>query len=559
MDAVRSREVRLRALLDAGVLLSSDLSLDSVLQRVVKLATELTGARYGALGVIDQSGTQLERFITHGVSAESEAAIGPPPRGRGILGALISEASPLRLHELSEDPRSVGFPPGHPPMHTFLGVPVVLRGVAYGNLYLTEKAGGEDFSEEDEELLTLLATQAAVAVENARLYEAATRWSRQLQSLNEVGNALATETDLDALLDLLARRLRELLDARLVVVLVPAGLDELRFIAAAGEGSGELVGETLPLSGSKSGRVFERRRSERVDSVIDDPEVNQELTRRLSARTGLWVPLVAQQRVIGIIEVHDKLGAPSARFSDDDLRLAETFAARAAVAVDLSQRVARDALRRIVAAQELERRRFARELHDETGQALTSILLGLKTLEEAPPSTASQTALAELRELVVTALQDVRRLAVELRPKLLDDFGLVPALERLAETFAEQTGTEVVFRSILRDERLPAEIETALYRVVQEALTNVIKHAHATRVSVLLTRKDSRVAAVIEDDGAGFDPSAAGRDRLGLVGMRERLALLDGKIEIESSEGVGTTIVAEVPLRASDLREESAE
>jgi two-component system, NarL family, sensor histidine kinase DevS len=558
VDAVGSREARLRALLDAGVLLSSDLSLDSLLQRLVKLAADLTGARYGALGVIDASGTQLERFITYGVSAETKTAIGPLPRGRGILGVLIAEASPLRLHELSDDPRSVGFPPGHPEMHSFLGVPVMLRGLAYGNLYLTEKAGGEDFTEEDEELLALLAAQAAVAVENARLYEAATRWSRQLQSLNEVGNALATETELDALLDLVARRLRELLDARLVVVLVPSDLDELRFIAAAGEGSDKLVGRTLPLSGSKSGRVFERRRSERVDSVIDDPEVNQELTRRLGARTGLWVPLVAQQRVIGVLEVHDKLGASGGRFSDDDLRLAETFSARAAVAVDLSQRVARDALRRIVAAQELERRRFARELHDETGQALTSILLGLKSLDEALPNPSAQAALAELRELVVNALQDVRRLAVELRPKVLDDFGLVPALERLAETFAEQTGIEVAFRSILRGERLPTEIETALYRVVQEALTNVVKHARATRVSVLLTRKDSKVAAVIEDDGAGFDPSAAGQHRLGLVGMRERLALLDGKIEIESSEGVGTSIVAEVPLRGSDIREEPA-
>src|SRR5262249_13204892 len=152
------------------------------------------------------------------------------------------------------------------------------------------------------------------------LYEAATRWSRQLQSLNEVGNALANETGLEALLDLIARRLRELLDARLVVVLLPSGEDDLGVAAAAGEGGAELVGTSLPRATSKSGRVLERRRSERVDSVLDDPEVNQELTRKLAARTGLWVPLVARQRVIGVIEAHDKLGASAARFSDDDLR-----------------------------------------------------------------------------------------------------------------------------------------------------------------------------------------------------------------------------------------------
>ncbi len=549
MEAVDVSKSRLRAVFEAGVAVTSELTLDAVLQRLVEVAAELTGARYAALGVIDRSGSQLERFITHGVDAETHAAIGTLPRGRGILGVLIREATPLRLHDLTEDPRSVGFPPGHPPMRAFLGVPILLRGVAYGNLYLTEKADGDNFTEDDQELVTLLAAQAAVAIENARLYEASTRWSRQLQSLNEVGNALATETDLMSLLDMVARRLRELVDARLVAVLLPAGEDELRIVAAAGERAGRLVGETVARSASKSGRVLERRRSERLDSVIEDPEVDQELMRRLAARSGLWVPLVARERLIGVLQVHDTLGSADARFADDDLRLAETFAARAAVAVDLSERVARDALQRVVAAQELERRRLSRELHDETGQALTSILLGLKPLEEALANHPSRAALAELRELVVTALQDVRRLAVELRPKVLDDFGLVPALERLSETFAEQTGIRVEFSSAIPVDRLPSEVETALYRVVQESLTNIAKHSHADRVSILLTRKQSSVAAVIEDNGDGFDAGSTQEEGFGLVGMRERLALMDGTLQIESSEGSGTTVVAEVPLR----------
>ena len=547
MGAVSSNENRMRALVETGVAITSELSLDALLQRIVEASAELTGARYAALGVIDRTGSELERFLTTGIDAETQAAIGELPRGRGILGVLISEEAPLRLHDLSEDRRAVGFPPHHPPMRTFLGVPIHLRGVAYGNLYLTEKADGEDFTEEDQELVELLASQAAVAIENARLYEAATAWSKQLESLNEVGNALATETDLDLLLDLVARRLRELLDARLVTVLLPLGTDELRFAAVAGDRA-ELAGTTITRSTSKSGRVLERGRSQRVDSVVDDPDVDREAMRMMGARTGLWVPLLVRGRPIGVLAAHDKLGG-DIRFTDNDLRLAETFATRAALAVDLSERIARDSLRRVVDAQELERRRLARELHDETGQALTSILLGLKALEEGMGDADSRAAAEELRGLVVSTLQDVRRLAVELRPSALDDFGLVAALERLTDSFSQQTGIAVDFQTALAEERLPEEVETALYRIVQESLTNVVKHARARRVSILLARRDGAVKAVVEDDGQGFD-SAGGVDHgFGLVGMRERLALLGGRLEVESGRDAGTTIAVEVPVK----------
>jgi signal transduction histidine kinase len=544
VESATPSEPRLRALLEAGMALASELSLDSLLQRLTELAARLTGARYAALGVIDASGLRLERFITHGIDDEVRAAIGDPPQGRGILGALITDARPLRLHAIGDDPRSIGFPPSHPPMSTFLGVPVLLRGVTYGNLYLTEKEGGVDFTDADEELVGLLAAQAAIAIENARLYESATRWSRQLESLIEVSGALARETDVDRLLELVAQRLRELLEARLVTVMLPAGTSELRFVTVAGEGGEGLLGQTVGRHESKAGRVLQRRRSERVDSVLDDPEIDRTLSRQIGARTGLWVPLLAQDRPIGVIAVHDKLGPPDARFTDDDTRLAETFAARAAVAVDLSERVARDALRRIVAAQELERQRLARELHDETGQALTSILLGLKQLESA----GSPESVAALRELVVATLQDVRRLAVELRPKVLDDFGLVPALERLTQGFAEHTGIAVDLEASSITERLPKEVETAIYRIVQESLTNVVKHARAERVSVLLTRADGRIKAVIEDDGTGFDPAAPDGGGVGLVGMRERIELLDGTLTVESSATSGTTVAVEVPV-----------
>jgi signal transduction histidine kinase len=537
---------RLRVLVNTGIAINSELSLDGVLERIVEAAASVTDAQYAALGVIDRAGTGLERFVTHGMTNEVEQQIGDPPHGRGILGVLIRDASNLRLHNLAEHPRSVGFPPDHPPMHTFLGVPILLRGVAYGNLYLTEKNGGGDFTDEDEELVSLLASQAAVAVENARLYESATSWSQQLESLNEIGGALVGELELGPLLDLVTSRLRELIGARLVAIALPTG-NSLRIAAADGEGAADLEAISSLEHDSKTGRVLERGRSERIDSLLEDPEVNQDIARRLGASTGLYVPLLARERPIGVLVAHDKMG-PDPRFSSADLRLAEQFANRAAIAVDLSRRVARDALRRVVSGQELERRRLARELHDETGQALTSILLGLRAVEEAANPDQMRTAASHLRELVVGTLQDVRRLAVQLRPKALDDFGLVAAVERLVQTFSEATAIRVDLEAQLGNERLPPEVETTLYRIVQEALTNIVKHAGASRVSILLVRSSGSATVVIEDDGHGFDPAELREDGMGIIGMRERVELHEGRLTVESTPGSGATLAAEVPL-----------
>jgi signal transduction histidine kinase len=538
---------KLRRLVEAGIALSSELSLDALLQRVVGLAAELTDARYAALGVIDRSGQGLESFYTTGIDVETREAIGELPRGRGLLGALIRDVTALRLHDIADDPRSVGFPRNHPPMRTFLGVPIVLRNVAYGNLYLTEKAGGLDFTTEDQELTQLLAAQAAVAIENARLYESSTRWLRQLEGLSEIGAALASEVELEPLLDLVARRMQELVGARLVLIALPNAHGVLAVTAAAGRD--DVIGMQLDPSASKVGRVLERGRTERVDAVVDDPEVDQRAARALGITSALYLPLTVRGTPTGVVAVHDKLGA-DARFDEGDVRLAESLVARAAIAVDLSERVSRDALRRVVEAQELERARLARELHDETGQALTSILLGLKHLDEAVETDEARQATAAIRELVASTLQDVRRLAVELRPSALDDFGLVPAVERLASNLSEQSELVVDLEARLGAERLPPEAETALYRIVQEALTNVVKHAGARRVSITLVRKEGAAVVVIEDDGRGFDPEGVRSGALGFVGMRERVELVGGRLTVESSPGAGTTLVAEVRVAA---------
>ena len=540
----QTEDGRLRALLDAGIAVSSELSIDTVLQRIVEAAAELTGAAYAALGVIDQRGSGVEKFVVTGLDEATVEAIGPPPRGRGILGVLIRDAKPLRLADLGSHPESVGFPPHHPPMRTFLGVPILLRGVAYGNLYLTEKAGGEEFTGEDQEIVQLLAAQAAVAIENARLYESTSRWLAQLESLTEVGNALSTEIELPRLLELIVGRLRDLIDARIVFLAMPRSNGETVIETAAGDEADQYVGVTLAPGSSKTARVLERRRSERVDSVIDDPEVDQSVVRRIQARSGLWVPLILRDRAIGVLVAHDK-NVADWRFGDDDVRIAEIFAQRAALAIDLSQRVASDALRRVVAGQELERKRLARELHDQTGQALTSILLGLRSIEASSKEEPElREAVLALREIVVDTLQDVRRLAVELRPKALDDFGLVPALERLAETFAEQTEVDVHLQAALGEDRLPAEIETALYRIVQEALTNVVKHAHAGRAEVRASVADGLLRVEVRDDGlGGADPEGHG-----LVGMADRVTALGGRLDIESPADGGTLLAATLPV-----------
>jgi signal transduction histidine kinase len=544
LASVDTEAGRLRRLLESGIALTSELSLEALLRKVIETAVELTGAQYGALGVIDRSGTGLEQFITVGIDAELQASIGDLPHGRGILGVLIRDRETLRLRDLTDDPRSVGFPPGHPPMETFLGVPIALRGTAFGNLYLTEKEGGEEFTIGDEEIVRLLAAQAAVAIENARLYESSRQWSRQLESLNEVSEALAGETDLTQVFELAASRLRELVDARVVMIQRPAP-DGVSLVveAASGEGADRLLGLKLDALRSKSGRTLERRRSERIDSLIDDPEVDQSAPRLVEASAALYVPLIVRDQAVGVVVAYDKIGA-SPRFADADMRIAQAFANRAAVAIELSERVGRRAVRSLLEGQELERKRFARELHDETGQALASILLGLKALERE----LGEEPLAVIRDLVGSALGDIRRLTVELRPPALDDFGLAAALERLASVVAERSGLDVDVNVGVPAGTLSPEHETAIYRIVQEALTNVVKHASARSISIVVATAGGMVRTVIEDDGAGFAPGAVREGALGLAGMRERAQLLGGRFEVDSSPDSGTTLVAEIPV-----------
>jgi signal transduction histidine kinase len=543
-----ARDTRLRDLVDAGIGLSSELTLDAVLQRLADAARHLIGARYAAVGVLDEAGEHLEEFVTSGIDADARAEIGDLPSGRGILGVLISEPRPLRLSKLSDDPRSSGFPAKHPPMASFLGVPVLIRGAAFGSLYLTEKVGANCFSDADEEVATLLAAQAAVAVENARLYEASRRWNEHLEALGELGDAITRQLSLEELLPLACSRLRDLVGAGMVSVMMPDEKGLLRTSARVGKGAEALaaVRSTRGVTRSKNAQVFARGRLERVDSMLDDPEVDQDVARRANLRCGLYVPLLMGDSVLGVLSALNKENGDN-RFSDTDVRLAESFATRLSAAIELTARVERDSMSRVVRAQEGERRRLARELHDETGQAVTSIILGIGLVEAATTLEDVREACSGLRDLASRALDDVRRIAFELRPRALDDHGLGPAIDRLAEYLKDRAELNVDVEVRL-DGRLDAETESAVYRVVQEALTNVVKHANSHAVSVLVTRQGTDVVALVEDDGDGFNPSSVVGEHMGLTAMQERVSLLGGTVTVESRPGSGTLVQARLPL-----------
>jgi signal transduction histidine kinase len=540
------QEVRLRQLIDAGVEVGGEASLDDALQRTVEVAARLVAARYGALGILDRSGSHLERLITTGIDDATRARIGVLPSDHGLLRVLLRDARPVRVADVTKERQFLGLPPGHPPMRSFLGVPIFVRGVVYGDLYLAEKDGGE-FTEQDQEIVTLLAAQIAITIEKMQIHEGAIHWIRQLEALYDLTHSVLEARDVPRLLKLIAYRLREMIDAGGVLIALPAASGGLRVAAADGEGVANLVGYVIPPE-SKHARVFARGKSERIDSLLADPEVNQVVAHRVGGVTALIVPLIFQEKAIGVVSVFNKNG-PDPHFTDHDLRLAEAFGDRAALAIHLSERVARETVDAILKAQEAERSRIARELHDEMGSALTAVLLGLAAIDGAPALPAARQASNALRETARSALESVGRMAFALRPSALDEFGLVPALAALGRGLEEQGGPKVVCEIDLPvGLRLSADLETALFRITQEALTNVVKHADAKSARIILTRRERSVLLVVEDDGRGFSPVQSTSGGFGLVGIRERVTSVQGALDIESKCGAGTRLSIEIPL-----------
>ena len=428
-------EERLRLLIDVGRGLLSQLDPESVLDEVLETAREMTGARYAALGILDGERRELERFVTRGIDAETHRAIGDLPRGRGILGVLIDHPQPLRIARVGDHPKSYGFPPGHPPMASFLGVPMVVRGQVWGNLYLTEKAGGEQFDAVDEESVVILAAWAAIAIENARLYEAVAarrdeleQSSRRLEAARAIAVAVGAEMELETVLELIAKRGRALVEARSLVILLRDG-EDLVVAASAGE-TERATGARVPIGASTTGQVLESRSVQRISDVGAHLRISAAQLGVTGAQTALLVPLVYRGRGLGVLAAFDR-GSDAAGFSEDDETTLRAFAASAATAVALAQTVQHERLRHSLDAAEAERRRWARELHDETLQGLG----GLRVILSSALRRVQEEEIAELlREgvgQVEREIENLRAIITELRPAALDELGLVPAVEAL--------------------------------------------------------------------------------------------------------------------------------
>jgi len=553
---------RLNRLIEVGQSLVSRLDFEGVLDLVLEAARDLTGARYAALGILDERKRELERFLTLGIDDATHAAIGDLPRGHGVLGKLIERAEPLRLPNVSAHPDSYGFPEGHPPMKAFLGVPIVIRGEAWGNLYLTEKENEEDFDESDEAAAVVLADWTAVAIENARLYEglarrrdeverqrdAATRSVRALAVMTDIARSVGGETDIDRILELIVNRGRALVDARALLILLADG-DELVVATTAGELDAELHGARIPLEGTLPGRVLETGRAERLAGVSS---VGSELNGLgVSAEASMLVPLMFRGSSSGVLAALDRV-VDGPGFGPEDERLLRSFAASAATAVATAQSVEAERLRHSLEAAENERKRWARELHDETLQALGGLrMLHSAALRADASGTELRSVLDEATKLIDVEIDNLSGLIAELRPAALDEIGLAPALRTLAERKGREGDLEIDVLVRLRDgddARLPSETENTLYRLVQEALNNVAKHAGASRAEALVEWSDDIVKVTVRDDGCGFDPATA-NGGFGLTGMRERVMLAGGELQIDAAPGSGTIVAATIPLR----------
>jgi signal transduction histidine kinase len=505
---------------------------------------------------------RIMSFITTGLDDAQRRLLGAAPTGRGVLGVLIDEARPLRLRDIANDPRSAGFPPNHPPMRSFLGVPVAGRGEVYGNLYLTEAAGGV-FTDEDERVVTLLAGMAAVAIENSRLYQDSKVQTEQARHSAEtraslLGAAAAVLNEQDALeaMRLVAREAVRLLRVRLVAVAVPdefAGV--IRYEVAEGLAADSFDISPVPLVDSFAGSVMLAGVAIHVDGRETSGIGTFASARRLDGHDVIAQPVLVADEPAAVLLAADRDDGES--FGSDDEELLAVLATFAAIAIRTSRWLAREraraealarlrqtqadaesereALGRVLETQERERRRIAQDLHDRTAGGLTSVLFSLRRIERDVDE-AQREQLAEARAGVAAAIEDVRDLIADLRPKVLDDFGLGPALERLCETTRRRSGLAV--RPELGEslDGLPPDVATATYRIVQEALSNVVRHAGATAAVVSAAIVEGRLVVSVEDDGCGFGPGTLG---YGIEGMIERARMVAGRVDLESPEGGG--------------------
>ena len=528
----------LRQLLDAVLTVGSDLDLHAMLHRIVEAAASLVDARYGALGVLDESGDRLADFITVGIDDEARARIGNLPKGLGLLGSLITTATPLRMADLGEHPDSVGFPPNHPPMRSFLGVPIRVRDVVFGNLYLTDKTTSEVFTDIDEELVLGLAAAAGVAIDNARLFGRTRRREATIAGIQEVASALLSGSDSRSSLQLVARHARELAAADVsAIALADASGDRMVVEITDGPDSDVLAGESFGRAGSLSGTVLDSGEPLVLEDAARDGRARQRGLRDGSVGPVLFVPLYQQGRAFGTLSVARSAGSPP--FGPAELETVMSFAAQAAVVLEHERgRQERQRLA-LVADQE----RIGRDLHDTVIQRLFAVGLSLQgavRLVDQP----------EARRRIDSAVEELDVTVRHIRTVIFD----VEAAH--AQGASLRTATLQILREAGRvltfepratfegpiDAAVPDEIADDVLATLREALANVARHAAANNVEVALAVSGGELRLSVVDDGVGL-PDDVARGGRGLGNMRTRAERWGGALDYGTSAGGGGCVL----------------
>jgi signal transduction histidine kinase len=532
--------LRVRALLQAVMATSSHLELSEVLRSIAETAAELSGATYSALGVLDAEGVRLSDFITVGIDDAQREIIGHPPRGLGVLGLLITEPQAVRLADLSEHPVSFGFPPGHPPMKTFLGVPIRVRDVVYGNLYLTEKRGGGEFTESDEEIVLALASAAGLAVQNARLYQRAKRREEWLAEASAItSRLLGGATDSDVLPDVVAAA-RRLGEAHIAVLALPDRDGRLRIEAADGVSADVVLGDVLPPDGMTA-TVMRDATSVVVADGRVDPRVRRSALQEAGYGPTIYVPLGTAGNVLGTLVVARRAG--SQLFDAEVLPVVESFAGQAAIALHLGAAAADREQLAVLG----DRDRIARDLHDlviqrlfATGMALEGALRGMEPPEKADRVRRAVDDLDSTIKEIRTAI-----FALQVRPQEEKE-SLRSAVLSICSAGKATLGfePEVTFRGPV-DALVPPEIAASLLAVLREGLSNAARHASATAVTVTVSADPDRVSLVVADNGKGL--AADGR-RSGLANLAVRAGELNGDFRAETQPAGGTELSWQVPI-----------
>lgn len=546
VQRVRATQNRVHTLLEAVLAIGSDLDLDVVLHQIVESAVQLVDCRYGALGVVDDEGG-IEQFITLGIDEETIRRIGHYPRGEGILGLLIRDPRPLRLPVLSEHPDSVGFPPGHPPMTTFLGTPVQVRDRVFGNLYLTEKNDGREFDADDEAVLRTLGTAAGVAIDNARLYDDARRRERWLTASSDLTRTLLSGADPAEALHSFVVSVRELSDADLVTLAVPVGdTDDLVVEAAVGLDADRQHGLALPGGTSLAAKVYGSGETIVSAALSEEARAESEGAAGPALGSAFLIPLGARGQVRGVLQVANREHGPA--FPDTTVSMITGFAGHAALALQIAEH-RREAEQLLVLN---DRDRIARDLHDLAIQRLFASGLSLQSVLNRlgdQPDTARR--VRRVVEDLDGTIKVIRSTIYALRDSdRAGTSGLRGRLVAQVTRAAEPLGFPPALRmSGLLDTVVSEQQAEQLLAVVREALSNVTRHAAATAVEVSAEASGERLRLRVSDNGRGIDPTVTRRS--GLANMRTRAESLGGTFTITAGSPTGTTLEWSVPLEAT--------